>query len=191
MGIEGAGVVMARRDLGPSIRGRIHCRDRFERQWALMARRIRDLVSQPSIRGRWWREVRGRCGRDAGRAGPAWLICGSGEEQLDLRGIFAGAAIWCRNLPSAVVGGEKCGGDAAAMRAEIAGAATFHPRALLARQPSIRGRCWRGVRGRSGREDGGGICGSGAGVLRSWRGGSRSRGGRQNTGTVHAYTGLI
>jgi hypothetical protein len=95
MGIEGAGVVMARRDLGPSIRGRIHCRDRFERQWALMARRIRDLVSQPSIRGRWWREVRGRCGRDAGRD------CGSG------------------NLPSA----------------GVAGAATFHPRALLARCP--------------------------------------------------------
>jgi hypothetical protein len=94
MGIEGAGAVMARRDLGPSIRGRIHCRDRVERQWALMARRIhdlrarriRDLVPQPSIRGRWWRGVRGRCGRDAGRAGPARLICGSGEEQLDLRG---------------------------------------------------------------------------------------------------------
>jgi hypothetical protein len=27
MGIEGAGAVMARRDLGPSIRGSSHCRD--------------------------------------------------------------------------------------------------------------------------------------------------------------------
>jgi hypothetical protein len=71
-----AGAVMARRDLGPSIRGRIHCRDRVERQRDLRARRMhdlgrggwrggrgngekrpgtfhpRDLVAQPSIRGR-------------------------------------------------------------------------------------------------------------------------------------------
>jgi hypothetical protein len=124
MGIDGAGAVMARRGLGPSIRGRIHCRDRVERQRDLRARRMHDLGrggggGGPSIRAIWWRNLpsEGVAGAgsggdaaartaaaNAGRAGPARQICGSGEEEVD--------------LPSARFGG-----------------ATFHPRALLARGP--------------------------------------------------------
>jgi hypothetical protein len=165
MGIDGAGAVMARRGLVPSIRGRIRCRDRVEGQRDLRARRMHDLGrggggGGPSIRGRWWRGVRGRCGRDdggcdAGRVGPARdLVRARRMHDLGRGGGGGGPSIrgrWWRGVRG------RCGRDDGGCDAGRAGPARDLVRARRMHDlgrggggggPSIHGRWWRGVRGR-------------------------------------------
>jgi hypothetical protein len=78
MGIDGAGAVMARRDLGPSIDGD---RERVERPRDLRARQMHDLGrgggGGPSIRVIWWRNLPSAGVAADARFGATFQLCSS------------------------------------------------------------------------------------------------------------------